>query len=81
LLWTGVGIWFASSDKKNKWNIALLIFAIVLTSMSSTDFFPKFIKQEYVRPMGLKALPCFLIWIALLYKLLTKNFALKNTIA
>jgi hypothetical protein len=78
---TGVGIWFVSSDRKNKLNIALLIFAIILTSLSTTDFFPKFIKQEYVRPMGLKALPCFLIWILLAYKLLMKNFAFKKPIA
>lgn len=76
---TGVGIWFASSDKKNKLNIALLIFAILLTTLSTTDLFPKFIKRDFVRPYGLKALPCFFIWAALAYKLLTKNFALQKT--
>lgn len=75
---TGVGIWFASADKKNKLNIALLIFAILVTTLSTTDFSPKFIKRDYIRPYGLKALPCFLIWIALAYKLLTKNFALQK---
>ncbi len=70
---TGVGIWFIV-QKKNAINIALLIFAIVITSLSPTDFFPKLIRENYVFTYGLKALPCFFIWLSLLYHLITKNF-------
>jgi hypothetical protein len=70
----GVAIWYILQEEKKWWVIALIVFAIVLTSLSTTDFFPKFIKVEYVRPYALKALPCFLIWLAIAYQLLTKKF-------
>jgi Glycosyltransferase family 87 len=70
----GVAIWYILQDEKKWWTIALLVFALVLTSLSTTDFFPKFIKVEYVRPYALKALPCFLIWLAIGFTLLTKKF-------
>jgi hypothetical protein len=38
-----------------------LIFAIILTSLSATDLFPKFLYKEYVLKYSLKALPCVLI--------------------
>ena len=75
---TGVGIWFIFQEK-SAINIALLIFALVLTSLSPTDFFPRSIKINLVFPYGLKALPCFFIWISLLYYLLTKNFMMVKT--
>jgi hypothetical protein len=70
----GVAIWYILQEEKKWWIIALLVFALVLTSLSTTDFFPKFIKVEYVRPYALKALPCFLIWLAIGFTLLTKKF-------
>ncbi len=70
----GVGIWYILQEENKWWIIALLVFALVLTSLSTTDFFPKFVKVEYVRPLGLKALPCFLIWLTIAFQLLTKKF-------
>ncbi|MEO8412745.1 MAG: glycosyltransferase family 87 protein [Ginsengibacter sp.] len=70
---TGVGIWFVLS-KKNTLNIALLIFALVLTSLSSTDLIPRSLKLSIILPYGLKTLPCFFIWAHLLSSLITKNF-------
>lgn len=70
----GVGIWYIAQDEKRAWITALLIFAIIFTSLSTTDLFPKSIKSEYIRPYAVKALPCFLIWLVLFYQLLTKDF-------
>ncbi len=70
----GVAIWYVVQDKKNFWTIALLVFAILFTSLSTTDLFPKNIKANYIRPLGLKALPCFIIWLVLCFQLLFKNF-------
>jgi Glycosyltransferase family 87 len=70
----GVAIWYILQEEKKWWIIALLVFALLFTSLSTTDFFPKFIKVEYVRPYALKALPCFLIWLAIGFTLLTKKF-------
>lgn len=70
----GVGIWFINQKEKTWTVISLLIFAILITSLSSTDLFPKIIKQNYVRPYALKALPCLFIWIFIAYQLLFKKY-------
>lgn len=74
---TGVGIWYVLQNKPEGkflkpgfWPSLLLIFAIVLTSLSTTDLFPDFIKVNFIRPYGLKALPCFIVWMVLALQLL-----------
>ncbi len=67
---------------QNKYTISLLIFALLLTSLSTTDLFPRFIRNQYIRPYSLKALPCFVAWLYLVYKLYSFNFinnSLKNS--
>jgi hypothetical protein len=76
----GVSIWYAIQDEKKYWIIALMVFALLLTSLSTTDFFPKSIKATYIRPYALKALPCFLIWLTLSSQLLIKSFAITKDI-
>ncbi len=73
----GVGIWFVLSEK-NALNISLLIFALILTSLSATDLMPRSVKLSIIFPYGLKALPCTLIWFRLLSILITKNFIVTN---
>ena len=70
----GVGIWFVVQPEKKYWVLALVVFAILLTSLSTTDLFPKSIKANYIRPLGLKALPCFVIWLVLCVQLLLRKF-------
>ena len=65
----GVALWFIVSEKSKK-NIFLFIFAMVLTSLSPTDLFPRYIRDNYVNPLALKALPCVLIWIDIIIQLL-----------
>ena len=76
---TGVGIWYITQEKKT-WVHLVLGFAILFTSLSTTDLFPGHIKSEYVRPYALKALPCLIIWIILAFNLITKNFALRPAV-
>ena len=71
----GVAIWYILQKKKNYWVIGLLVFAILFTSLSTTDLFPKNIKVNYIRPLGLKALPCFIIWLVLCFQLLFNKFS------
>jgi len=75
---TGVGIWFILQNKTQPLVLILLVFTLFLTSLSSTDFFPEFIKLNFVRPYALKALPCFLVWLVLSYQLLLRDFNLQE---
>ena len=73
---TGVAVWFRGVPwKRPKGDIALLIFAFVLTSMSPSDLFPAFLYRPYVQPYALKALPCVLIWFKLIYEMMTRDYA------
>lgn len=75
IAFAGVAIWFMNLDRPvTRLEIFLLIFALILTSLSPSDLFPKYVRVHYVVPYKLKALPCFLIWLKIVYETLTKNF-------
>lgn len=69
---TGVAIWYIA-DEKSKFNFALLIFALVLTSLSHSDLFPRYIRDHIVDPYALKCLPCFIIWLKIEYELIFRK--------
>ena len=79
---TGVAIWFVSGTKSNLHKV-LFGCAIILTSLSPTVFFPKFLREEYVFPYSLKALPCILIWLKILYDMFVseKDLITENPIS
>ncbi|MGZ3874358.1 MAG: glycosyltransferase family 87 protein [Mucilaginibacter sp.] len=71
----GVGIWYMNLDRPvTRLEIALLVFAFVITIMSPSDLFPRYIKMHYVVPYKLKALPCVLIWLKIVYETVTRRF-------
>lgn len=63
---SGVAIWFIISPK-NWINISLFVFAIIFSSLSTTDLFPRVVFNEFVHPYSLKAVPCIFIWFKILY--------------
>lgn len=65
----GIGLWFIT-EKVSGLTIALLLFAFILTSLSPTDLFPKFVKEQFIVPYVLKVLPCIIIWMRVQYVLL-----------
>ena len=65
---SGVAIWYFSFPKE-RIDTYLIIFAFVLTSFSPTDLFPRYIREHFVTPYTLKALPCILIWIKIIFDL------------
>ena len=81
IAFVGVAIWFVIQPKPvSKFYIALLIFALILTSLSPSDLIPKYIKDNFIRPYALKALPCVLIWFAIVYEMLRNKFKNYNSI-
>lgn len=72
----GVVIWYTAVPwKRGKWDVALMVFCFVLTSLSPSDLFPRYIRSEFVQPYALKALPVAVIWFRLCYEMLTKDYA------
>lgn len=82
IAFAGVGIWFMNLNRPiTGWEKFLLIFAIILTSFSPSDLFPRYIRMTYVIPYKLKSLPCLIIWLKIIYETLTRDFAReKNTL-
>lgn len=67
---TGIGIWFFAKKRKGL-DVVLLSLAVLLTILSSTDLFPRPLKDTIINPYVLKVVPCILIWFKVLFELLT----------
>jgi hypothetical protein len=78
----GVAIWYViNMHKKSTSTIAVLVFVLFITSLSSTDLVPQFIKHDIVRTYALKALPCFIVWLILIYNVaFQKDEALESPV-
>jgi len=74
IAFAGVAIWFtAQPNPKSILAICLFTFAFILTSLSPTDIIPEAAK-EFVRLYSLKALPCVLIWLTIIYQMMKEDF-------
>ena len=72
----GVVVWYTCVPwRRTPWDVALMVFAFVLTSLSPSDLFPAFIRKELVQPYALKALPVVLVWLKLCFEMMTKDYA------
>lgn len=66
---SGVALWYYSQPYKTE-NLILLLFAFVFTSLATTDLCPRFIKNEFMRPYVMKAVPCIFVWIKIVADML-----------
>jgi hypothetical protein len=78
IAFVGVGIWFMNLDRPlTGFEIFLIIFAFYVTNAPS-DIFPKYLRDNYVMPYKLIALPSFVIWLKIIYELFTRKFEKKT---
>ncbi len=75
---SGIAIWFMNSPK-NGMTSALFVLAFLLISITPTDLFPRYLLNAYVKPYQLKALPAVLIWMSIIYTLLTTKQNIPTT--
>ena len=72
---SGVCVWyFAAPWQRGKADIWLLVFVFLLSSMGSSDLYPRAIKREYIQAYSLKALPCLIVWVKLCWEMMAKNY-------
>ncbi len=75
IAFVGVAIWYVNIERPaTGFELFLLFFALIITSLSPSDLFPRYIKQTYIVPYGLKALPCLVIWMKIIYETLFRQF-------
>ncbi len=75
---SGIGIW-AFSQQLSKINLSLLLLAIIFTILSPTDLFPRAIRNNYVVPYVLKAVPCILIWMKILFEMIVYKTSVRES--
>lgn len=75
IAFVGVALWYVVSPwKRSKWDVALMVFAFLLTSMSPSDLFPASVRKGLIQPYALKALPCVIIWLKLTYEMCFRSY-------
>jgi hypothetical protein len=73
---TAIGAWYvAQQPPYTRSSNLLLALVILLTSLSATDLFPPYLRDNWIRPYSLKALPCFIMWLVILWQLLFRDFS------
>jgi hypothetical protein len=65
----GVAIWFFGTPRTHFSRI-LLFSVLIITSATSTDLIPGFIRQQYIQPYMLQVVPLILVWLAITIDLL-----------
>lgn len=76
----GASIWYFLK-KGGLGNLLLFVFYFLLTSISSTDVTPFFLKEKIIKPYLLKAFPSILVWIKIQTELLFLEFQSKRAIS
>jgi Glycosyltransferase family 87 len=77
---SGVAIWFITQKHPvEPWVWALMILAIIGTSLSATDIFPRAIRQMFIL-YSIKAFPCCIVWFVCIYQLLKNKYIDKDSI-
>ena len=72
----GVVVWYTCVPwQRTGFDVALMVFVFVLSSLSPSDLFPAYLRREWVQPYALKALPVVLVWLKLCYEVYTKDYA------
>lgn len=77
---SGVMIWFLLKDTPKKLDYFLLLFVILFTSFAMSDLFPRYIKDHFIIKYSFKSVPCFFVWLKIIYELLTQKFEGKKII-
>ena len=76
----GVVIWYTAAPwHRGAWDVALLVFVFVLSSLSPSDLFPAYLRREWVQPYALKALPVTVVWLRLCWEMAVRDYTCRQT--
>lgn len=75
IVFVGIALWFVIQPKPYRWyHWALLAGVIFFASLNSTDLYPRAFR-DLLRLHAFKAVPCALVWLRIIYELLTADFS------
>jgi hypothetical protein len=64
----GAALWYAGEAPSPLYR-TLMVLLFFLTVLAPTDLYPRFLRVHFFEVFSIKAIPCFLVWIALQVKL------------
>lgn len=77
----GVAIWYTAAPWKRGWpDVVLMVYVFFFCTMAHSDLMPRFIREEWMRPYGLKALPVVLVWFRLCYEMCVRDYAAHSSV-
>jgi len=72
----GVAIWYTAAPwKRSRWDIALMVYVFICCTMAHSDLIPRYLRETFVKPYALKALPVVLVWLKLCYEIYLKDYS------
>lgn len=74
---TGIALWYYNNPPSLVNNL-LLILVIVFTILAPTDIYPSYIKDQYLHRYSIRAVPCTIVWIKIIYDLFKSPKTLLN---
>ena len=76
----GVVIWYVAAPwKRSRWDVALMVYALIGCSFAHSDLFPHSLRDNIIRPYALKALPIAIIWFKLCYEMAVRKYDAAET--
>jgi hypothetical protein len=73
IAFTGLLIWYFNTPR-TLFSTVVLICSFLLTSLSPTDLFPVFLREQAVKPYVLKAVPCIFVFAILIIQTTAMNW-------
>lgn len=68
-----VCIWYVIQPP-GKWPTALFIFSLIFCSFAHSDLLTPWVRHHISVPYAIKAFPCLVVWLVIVYQILTKQF-------
>jgi hypothetical protein len=60
---SGVAIWFAALDQRDRWDWTLFAGIVLFTILASSDAMPRALQRELFDPYRLKVVPLIVMWV------------------
>jgi len=76
----GAAIWYVLQERKN-WEKLLIVLVFVFTCLSPTEIFPRPIREEFLNPYHIKAIPIILVWVVVMFELFRYSPSLEKKLA
>ena len=78
IVFVGIALWFVIQPQPyQKYHWVLLGLVVFFATLNSTDLYPRVVR-DFMRLHSIKAVPCTIVWLRVIYEMLTKDFSTYN---